>query len=178
MLIWRFFFLLLLQPSLAWNCRSVLNYAHYIVWYSHETTRTIDFFRELSDNQDSHVHYFSHYLHISFNGSFQHTCANNLYNFHLETNRLKHKYIDNSSLKEGIPEIAGVRIPSPITMQVPTRTRIRSAFFLNAYLSNHLLVFAANDRSWKVERTYVVSSSSVRCWLGIVFIFACRQSNE
>jgi hypothetical protein len=96
----------------------------------------------------------------------------------METNRLTDKYIDNSSMNEGIPEIAGVRIPSPITMQVPTRTRIRSAFFLDAYLSNHLFVFAANDFSWKVERIYVVSSSSVRCWFGIVFIFACRQNNE
>ena len=77
-----------------------------------------------------------------------------------------------------VPDIAGVRIPSPITIQVPTRTRIRSAFFRNAYLSNHRLVLAAKDCSWKVERLYVVSSSSVRCWFGIVLTLACRQSNE
>jgi hypothetical protein len=46
-----------------------------------------------------------------------------------------------------MPDIAGVRIPSPITMQVPISTRTRSAFFLNAFPSNHLLVLAANDCS-------------------------------
>lgn len=65
--------------------------------------------------------------------------------------------------REGIPDIAGVRIPSPITMQVPTRTRIRIALFHDSRSSNHFLVFAANDLSWKVDRLYVVSSSSVRC---------------
>ena len=46
-----------------------------------------------------------------------------------------------------LPEMAGVRIPSPITMHVPTRTRISSAFFLEVPFSNHLLVFAAKERS-------------------------------
>lgn len=77
-----------------------------------------------------------------------------------------------------LPDMAGVRIPSPITIQEPTRTRISIVFFMNACLSNHLLVLAANDFSEKIERLYVVSSSSVRSWLGIVLNFACRQSNE
>lgn len=57
-------------------------------------------------------------------------------------------YLDLSSqLKGNIPDIAGVRIPSPITMEEPTRTSKRSAFFLKEHSSNHLFVFAANDRS-------------------------------
>lgn len=62
-----------------------------------------------------------------------------------------------------LPDIAGVRIPSPITMQVPTRTRISNAFFLVTPLSSHLFVFAANDCSGKTDLLYVVNSSSVRC---------------
>lgn len=50
-------------------------------------------------------------------------------------------------MKKHIPDIAGVRIPSPITIQVPTRTRRSSAFFLDACFSSHLFVFAAYDCS-------------------------------
>jgi hypothetical protein len=34
--------------------------------------------------------------------------------------------------KEGIPDMAELRIPSPINMQVPTRTRIRMALFYDS----------------------------------------------
>lgn len=51
-----------------------------------------------------------------------------------------------------LPDIAGVRIPSPITIQEPTRTRISIVFFMNACRSSHLLVLAANECSEKIER--------------------------
>lgn len=89
-------------------------------------------------------------------------------------------YIAYTKLTKGekSPDIAGVRIPSPITIQVPIRTRIRRMFFLYACVSSHCLTLKASEFSSNIWRTYVVSFSSVWCWLGIVFTFACLHNSE
>lgn len=69
-------------------------------------------------------------------------------------------------------------MPSPIVIHVPIRTRIRSALFLYASASNHLLILEARDFSSYACWLYFVMSWSVWCWFGMVFTSAWRHSKE
>jgi len=66
-----------------------------------------------------------------------------------------HEYIKMGTInwlqREDIPDIAEIKIPSPITMQVPARTRIRIVWhFYNSCSIINFIVFATNYLSWKV----------------------------
>lgn len=77
-----------------------------------------------------------------------------------------------------LPDIAGVKTPSPIVIQVPRRTKINNPFL-------NFLCFSKNDFNSKLCQVsavfatpYADSFSSVSCWFGSILSFACRQSNE
>jgi hypothetical protein len=74
--------------------------------------------------------------------------------------------------------MAGVRMPSPTTMHVPTSTIVKMTFLVKEFASKHFLIIAGSEFSLYVWRLYVVSSSSVLCWFGMVLILACRHNRE
>ena len=77
-----------------------------------------------------------------------------------------------------IPEIAGVSSPSPITIQVPRRTKISSAVCSNLYFSSAILTLELFFCSGGCSSLYVDSASSATCLLGRRLTFACLHIKE
>ena len=79
----------------------------------------------------------------------------------------------------GAPEMEGVRTPSPMTQQVPTRATVSSRCFMKWLRSRNSLMRAARlavrvgKSSW-----YVDSSRSSGIWLDAKLILAYRHINE
>jgi hypothetical protein len=76
-----------------------------------------------------------------------------------------------------LPEIAGVSSPSPITMQVPRRTKISNAVCKALCFSRYILTLELSF-SGGFSSLYVESDSSATCLLGRRLTFACRHINE
>lgn len=77
-----------------------------------------------------------------------------------------------------LPDIAGVSIPSPIVIHVPSKTKINRPL-------QHFGFFSKNDFKTELchvsadpSTAYADSFSSVSCWLGRMLSFAWRHSNE
>jgi hypothetical protein len=77
-----------------------------------------------------------------------------------------------------LPEIAGVSSPSPITMQVPRRTKISKAVCKHLCFSRYILTLELFFFSGAFSSLYVESASSATCLLGRRLTFVCRQINE
>lgn len=74
--------------------------------------------------------------------------------------------------------MAGVRTPSPITMQVPSMTTIRRTVCRFLCFSRKALTLGFRLVSGGLSSLYVETSSSASCRLGSKLTFACRQISE
>lgn len=77
-----------------------------------------------------------------------------------------------------IPDMAGVSTPSPITIQVPRRTRISKAVCKPLYFSSNNFTLELFFFSGGCSIIYVESASSATCLLGRRLTFACLHINE
>ena len=78
-----------------------------------------------------------------------------------------------------VPDIAGVRIPSPITMEAPTRTNTNIRFFKNVFFSRVSFIFKALSSSGVGSLSLKLDIYSSACWrFGSRLTFAYLQINE
>lgn len=87
----------------------------------------------------------------------------------------------NNIINTQVPEIAGVSTPSPITIQVPIKARIRSTFCSTLCFSN--VDFKLDPKALLLVETtpslvYSDSSSSASWQLGKELTRACRDNSE
>lgn len=81
--------------------------------------------------------------------------------------------------KTYIPEIQGVRIPSPITMAVPSMVKIKRKYLANIVLSRAVFIFEAlSERLFGNSSLKLETSPSSACWLGIKPTSLCLHINE
>ena len=80
--------------------------------------------------------------------------------------------------ERSIPEMAGVSSPSPITIQVPRRTKISKAVCNTLCFSSSILTLELFFCSGGCSSLYVESASSATCLLGRRLTFACLHIKE
>ena len=132
---------------------------------------------------EQHTLYASRCSHISFTpDQFSHISSNQCLWIVIQVKVLAYILLTNLfihiSQTDPVPEIAGVNIPSPMSIEVPTSTKITSILWLQRDSSSHFLTFLAIELLSDWIKLYVVNAWSVGCWFGMVFVLACRQINE
>lgn len=89
-----------------------------------------------------------------------------------------HKTGIRSRLIDGSPEMVGVNTPSPIAIQVPSKTTINSPFLNLGCLLKKFLIIELCQVSIAPSTSYADKLSSTDCWFGRIHNLACLQSSE